>query len=141
MNAKEYLEQAYRLDQEINEKLEQLERHRALAQKVTASYAGECVSHTRNNTSLEDTVVRMIEAEEELNRDIDRLVDTKRDISKLIDQVRNDDYRLLLQKRYLNFHTWKQIAEEMSYGNRWLFAQHKKALAVIDKLLEERVVQ
>lgn len=37
MNAKEYLGQAYRLDQRINSKLQQIESLRSLTQKVTAS--------------------------------------------------------------------------------------------------------
>ena len=48
MTAKEYLGQAYRLDQRINSKLQQVESLRSLTRKVTASYDGETVFHTRN---------------------------------------------------------------------------------------------
>ena len=71
MNAKEYLGQAYRLDQRINSKLQQIESLRSLTQKVTASYDGEPVSHTRNVSSLEDTIIRLMDAEEQINRQID----------------------------------------------------------------------
>ena len=138
MNAKEYLEQAYRLDQEINEKLEQLERHRALAQKVTASYAGVYVSHTRNNTSLEDTIVRMIEAEEAMNRKIDELINLKIEIAETINQVRNENYRLILEMRYLGFHTWEEIADTLHYTVRWVRKMHARALDVVDAILKER---
>ena len=74
MTATEYLGQAYRLDQRINSKLQQVESLRSLTRKVTASYDGETVFHTRNVTSLEDTIFRLMEAEEELNRQIDELV-------------------------------------------------------------------
>ena len=83
MNAKDYLGQAYRLDQRINSKLQQISSLRSLTQRVTASFDGEVVSHTRNVTSLEDAIIRLMEAEEELNRQIDRLVDMKIDIAKL----------------------------------------------------------
>ena len=80
MTAKEYLGQAYRLDQRINSKLQQVDSLRSLTQKITASYDGEVVSHTRNVTSLQDTIIRLMEAEEELNRQIDELVDLKMDM-------------------------------------------------------------
>lgn len=101
MNAKEYLGQAYRLDQRINSKLQQIESLRSLTQKVTASYDGEPVSHTRNVSSLEDTIIRLMEAEEQINRQIDELVALKMNIAALIDKVRNESYRLILEKRYL----------------------------------------
>ena len=48
MTAKEFLGQAYRLDQRINSKLQQIDSLRGLTQKVTQSYDNEVVSRTRN---------------------------------------------------------------------------------------------
>ena len=70
MTAKEFLGQAYRLDQRINSKLQQIDSLRGLTQKVTQSYDSEVVSRTRNVTSLEDAIIRLMEAEEELNQQI-----------------------------------------------------------------------
>lgn len=141
MTAKEYLGQAYRLDQRINSKLQQVDSLRSLTQKITASYDGEVVSHTRNVTSLQDTIIRLMEAEEELNRQIDELVDLKMDIARLIDQVHNESFRLILEKRYLCFLQWDQIAAEMHYSRRWVLNKHDRAVEVVDKLMTEREVQ
>lgn len=141
MTAKEYLGQAYRLDQRINSKLQQVDSLRSLTQKITASYDGEVVSHTRNVTSLQDTIIRLMEAEEELNRQIDELVDLKMDIARLIDQVHNESFRLILEKRYLCFLQWNQIAAEMHYSRRWVLNKHDRAVEVVDKLMAEREVQ
>ena len=137
MNAKEYLGQAYRLDQRINSKLQQVESLRSLTRKVTASYDGETVFHTRNVTSLEDTIFRLMEAEEELNRQIDELVVLKMDISRMINRVRNESLRLILEKRYLCFLHWDQIAAEMHYSRRWVLKRHARAVEVVDKLMAE----
>ena len=64
MTAKEFLGQAYRLDQRINSKLQQIDSLRGLTQKVTQSYDNEVVSRTRNVSSLEDAIIRLMEAEE-----------------------------------------------------------------------------
>lgn len=137
MTATEYLGQAYRLDQRINSKLQQVESLRSLTRKVTASYDGETVFHTRNVTSLEDTIFRLMEAEEELNRQIDALVVLKMDISRMINRVRNESLRLILEKRYLCFLHWDQIAAEMHYSRRWVLKRHARAVEVVDKLMAE----
>lgn len=138
MTAKEYLGQAYRLDQRINSKLQQVEHLRSLTQKVTVSYDGETVSHSRDVTSLQNTIIRLMEAEDEINRQIDELVDLKLDIGKTIGQVRNESYRMILEKRYLCFLPWDQIAADMNYSRRWTLTKHERAVDVVDKLLRER---
>lgn len=134
LTAKEYLSQAYRLDQRINAKLEQVEALRSLTRKVTVSYGNEPVSHTRNVTSLEDSIIRLMEAENALNAAIDALVDMKMEIAQCINAVPNHDCQLLLEKRYLCFQTWEQIAIDMQCTVRWAHILHGRALRVIDRL-------
>ena len=138
MTAREYLGQAYRLDQWINSKLRQVENLRSLTQKVTASYGREPVSHTRNVTSLEDSIIRLMEGEEQINQQIDKMVNLKMDIAALIDHVRNENYRLILEKRYLCFLSWDEIATDMHFSSRWVRNVHVRALEVVGKLLNER---
>ena len=113
MTAKEYLSQAYRLNQLANTKMEQIENLRALSEKVTASYGSEQVSHSRNVTSMEDTVVRIVAAQDDLNRQLSEIVRLQVEISTLIDKVQNVNYSQILTKRYLRFMPWKRIASEM----------------------------
>ena len=128
MNAKEYLGQAYRLDQHINDRLMQLSQLRALTQRITTAYDGEVVSRTRNVHALEDSVIRLMEAEESINEEIDRFVDIKMDISKTIARVRNENYRLILEKRYLCFMPWEKIAVDMGYSIQHIYRLHDWAL-------------
>lgn len=138
MTAREYLSRAYRLDQRINSKLQQIDSLRSLTQKVTQSFDNEAVSRTRNPSSMEDAIIRLMEAESELNRQIDDLIETKLLIGKLIDEVHNENYKLILEKRYLCFLNWNQIAEEMQYSRRWVQQKHERALEVVEVLLKKR---
>ncbi|HML45694.1 MAG TPA: hypothetical protein PKE04_02950 [Clostridia bacterium] len=139
--AKEYLSQAYHLDQRINAKLEQVEALCSLTRKVAVSYGSEPVSHTRNVSSLEDSIIRLMDAETALNCAIDALVDMKMDIAQCINAVPNYDCQLLLEKRYLCFQTWEQIATDMHYSSRWVHIVHSRALTAVDKVLRERSVR
>ena len=111
---------------------------RAAAAKASAVLGGECVSRSRDVTANENAVIRLMEAEESINEEIDRFVDIKMDISKTIARVRNENYRLILEKRYLCFMTWEQISLDMHYTNRWLRKMHERALDVVDRILLER---
>ena len=58
--------------------------------------------------------------------------------NSLVATVRNENYRLILEKRYLCFMTWEQISLDMHYTNRWLRKMHERALDVVDRILQER---
>ena len=136
MTAKEYLNQAKTLDQRINVKLDRVSRLRAMTQKITASLDGEQVSHTRNVTSLEDAIVRLMEEEESLNAAIDRLVDLKREVNGVLKQIHDPDCQLLLELRYLCDRSWEEIAEIRHMHVRTVYKVHGRALITVDAILK-----
>lgn len=131
MMAKEYLSQAYRIDQRINSKLEQIVSLRELATKATSTLSDTPPSGTRNVHSMEDTISKMMDLENEINTDIDTLVDLKRDIMEIIKRINNPEKHTLLELRYLCFKTWEQIAVEMGYSLQHIFRIHDKAIKEI----------
>lgn len=131
MTAKEYLQQAYRLDQRINSKIEQVASLNELATKCTSSLTGMPRNPNRATSMMADAVDKIIDLQAEINRDIDRLVDLKREIVTVIKAIENPEYQTLLEKRYLCFLTWEQIAVDMGYDLRWLYRIHKRALEQI----------
>lgn len=138
MNAKEYLNQAYRMEQRVKSKLDQIEALRSMASSVTSSLGTEPVVHTRNHTSMQDTVIRIMEAEQELNAEIDALVDIKRDIKQTIDLIPDVTLRLVLEKRDLCFQKWEQIAVDMYYSLRSVQEKHREAVRAVQRILDER---
>ena len=138
MTKKEYLNQAYWLDRRIDSKLEQLSALKDMATRTTSVMSGEVVSHTRNVSSMQDVIVKIITMENEVNADIDRLVDLKAEIAGVICQVRNESYKLILEKRYLCFQTWAQIGADLHYTRRWLLTKHDRAVDVVEKLISGR---
>ena len=139
MNAKEYLGQAYRMEQRVQSKMDQIAALRSMATCVTTCIGREPVSHTRNNTAMQDTVGRIMEAEQELNEEIDALVDLKREIKQTIDQVPDVTLRLVLEKRDLCFQKWEQIALDMYYSLRSVQEKHREAVRIVQQILDERV--
>lgn len=131
MTVKEYLAQAYRLDQRISSKLEQVASLNDLATKATATFSDMPRSPNSGGSTLADTVDKIIDLQAEINSDIDRLVDLKREIVSVIKSVDNTEYQTLLEKRYLCFMSWEQIAVDLGYSTQHIYRIRDNALSKI----------
>ena len=140
MTAKEYLSQAYRLDQRINAKLAQVASLNELATKCTAMLTGMPGKPNHGSSTMADAVCKIIGLQEEINQDIDRLVDLKRDIVEVIKAVDNSEYQILLERRYLCFHPWEQIAVDMHYSGKWIQKLHGRSLDMVEEILKVKSV-
>ena len=132
-----FLVRGYRLELQVESKLQQIADLRALATQVHSFSSTEPVSHTRDVTAMQDTITKIVEEEKILNSRIDRLVDAKREIREVIDLVEDVTLRLILEKRYLLFQPWEEIAIDLGITSRWAKDRHKEALKVVDRILEE----
>jgi DNA-directed RNA polymerase specialized sigma subunit len=131
MTVKEYLGQAYRLDQRINSKLEQLESLNGLATKCTSTLTGMPKNPSRSTSMMADAVAKIVDLQAEINRDIDLLVDLKCEMVRVIKNVEHAEYQTLLELRYLCFKTWEQIAVDMNYSIDNVYRIHRKALCAV----------
>ena len=131
MTAKEYLSQAYRLDQRIDSKIAQVASLNDLATKCTATLTGMPRNPNRGGSTMADAVCKIVDLQEEINRDIDRLVDLKHEIVVVIKAVENPEYQVMLEKRYLSFQTWEQIAVDMNYSIQHIYRLREKAYAAV----------
>lgn len=128
MTTKEFLNQAYRIDQRINSKLEQIISLHALATKATSTLSDMPVSKTESQSKMAEIIAKIVDLEAEINRDIEKLVEIKQNIVSTIKKVQNPELQTLLELRYLCFRTWEQIAVEMNYDLSWVHRLHNRAL-------------
>ena len=135
MKAKEYLGKDYRLDQRINSKLDQVASLNELATKATSTLSDMPKNPNKAISTMENTICKIIDLQDEINKDIDRLVDLKTEIVTTIKNIENKEYQTLLEKRYLCFDTWEQIAVDMNYSIRWVHNIHGKALKELSKVI------
>ncbi len=135
MTAKEYLEKAYRLNQVIDIKLEEVSALRSLTTRVTTAFGEDKIKTSKKRSPMEDVLVRLMDLENEVNIDIDRLISLKKEIIETINQV--DDYtlRLVLAMRYINHKSWEDIADDLLYDVRTIYRFHKQGLKEIEKIL------
>ena len=128
MNAKEFLEQVRYVDRAIDSKLEQVERLRSESTKATSLVSDMPRSSSPNLQRLEDTIIKIIDLEHEINRDIDRLVDLKNAARVSINTMTSPEERMVLELRYLCYKTWPEIAETMGVSESTVYRTHGLAL-------------
>ena len=131
MTAKEYLSQAYRLDQRIRSKQEQIASLNDLATDCSATLTGMPRNPNRGGSRMADAVCKIIDLENEIAKDMERLVELKAEIISTIKAVECIEYQLILEKRYISDKSWPEIAVALGYITRHLFNLHDEALAAL----------
>ena len=131
MTAKDYLLQARFLDDRINSKTQQIASLNELAAKCTTTFSDMPRNPNRGHSRVEDCVIKIIDLEDSIKKDIEKLVDLKKEIMGVIKAVPNVEYQPLLEKRYLCFITWEQSAVDMNYSMQHIHRMHSAALKEI----------
>lgn len=129
MKAKEYLSQAYRLDQRIASDLEEVARLRAMSASVSSPSWEEKTGGTRpTDPPFVRCIIKIMEMETKINAEIDKLVDLKEQIRGVIEEVSDKDEQTVLRYRYIHNYTWEQIALKLNAGERTIRRWHGNAL-------------
>jgi DNA-directed RNA polymerase specialized sigma subunit len=129
MTAKEYLRQAYRLDQKINSDLEEVASLREMTNSISSPQLSERVQTSRKGDApFTRCLDKILELEDKINKEIDLLVELKKEIRMVITMVEDTDERMVLKYRYVHNYTWEQIGNELNADARTVRRWHGKAL-------------
>ena len=138
MTKKQYLRQYKSVLGRIESKLEEIER------LDNALYPGaQIISDTPRSGKKTDGSERNDRAIDIVRRMRGRMCAELRELEKLreeiagtINSVPSQQLRELLERRYINFQSWEQIAEAMGYGIDNIYKMHGNALKQL-KIREE----
>lgn len=137
-DAKAYLKRIRLYDSHINNKMEELERLKAMVTKITQTLREDAGGGSRSQDKIGDAVSRIVDLQAELNAEIDRYIDSKAEICKALNKIQKQRYFDVLYKRYVLFKTWQQIADEMGYTDlRSVYRLHGRALLAFNRILCE----
>lgn len=135
-DAKAYLRRIELLDAHITNKLNDLATLRTMVTKITATITPVAVSGSGNQDKLGDAVAKIIDLQDEINRKIDKFIDSKREVSAVLEKLQEPDHVKVLHKRYIEYKPFEQIACEMCCTYRNVCYIHGKALQEVGALLE-----
>lgn len=134
MSTKEWLNRAWKIDNEITALERELLSAKERMLSVTAHYSDIKVQTSKGNKT-EDATLKYIEYKNKLECRIDDLYAVKCEIADAISKVDNSIFRALLTLRYLQFMTWERIAEAINYESvKWVRTSlHMRALNEVRK--------
>lgn len=132
MTAKEYLRSIRYLDNAINTKQAELDRlKRDMCSIKGVTYDGDKVQG--GITDSMKIVDKIIELNNIINSEIDRLIDMKSDAHNKIEKVCNEKFISLLTDIYINGYTLEQVAERMGKSYVTICEWHGQALNIFRK--------
>lgn len=131
-----YLKQIKLYDTHIDNKVQELDRLKGMATKVTTSLSLAPGHGSGNQDKLGDAVAKIIDLQAEVNQAIDAYVDKKREVCSVIEKIQDPDQVAVLHKRYIQYKHWEQIACEMNYTYRNVCYIHGRALQAVEELLK-----
>lgn len=148
MTAKEYLSQAFKIDNRIRLTLAKKRKMQDCIRYRSPSSDGNGTGGQNVSDKLGETIAKIIDYERKADELIDLLVDKRLEIERTITAIPNDIQREVLERRYLTYQRWKihsewrtnketgkryratinGIAEDMGYSERQIFYIHEQAL-------------
>ena len=131
MQPKQYLKQAYRLNELIQCNQQELADLRLLSESIPGiDYSKDRVQTSpSNDAGFTNIVAKIIELEDAINADIEKMLSLKLEIRTVINAVQDNEEKLLLKLRYLNFMSWEDICDEINVSMRTAHRIHSAALA------------
>lgn len=131
MTTKEYLSQAFILDRKIRRKEEQLEWMKSHAPYSTPIASDLPKAEALRASLVERTVMRISQLEESIQNSLDEMANLCTEIQGVISEIGNPDYEVILEKRYLLFLKWDDIASGMGVCQNRVFQLHREALQMV----------
>ena len=132
MTAKEYLRSIKYLDHAINAKQAELDRlKRDMCSIRGVSYDGDKVQGGISDSMK--IVDKIIDLNNVINAEIDKLVDLKAEAHNKIEKVCNEKFISLLTDIYINGYTFEQVAERMNITDKTICRWHGQALQLFRK--------
>lgn len=125
-----YLSRYRRMSKRIDRLLEEQSRWREMALKITPVLS-QTPGGGESGSPIERPMDKVLEIDEEINREIDELQTVRQEIRAALNQLEDESLKLLMEYRYIDGLTWEQIAVKMNYCWRQVCRKHGQALTQI----------
>lgn len=129
--------QIYQLDKKIHSKLS--ERDNIMNTLVRSTDTSrENIKTLDVGRPTEETVIRLIDYNDEANHYTDKLVGMKVQIAEEIMKLKNENHRVVLRERYIHCKKFEQVAVDMRYDYSWVIKLHRQALKEFERTFPEK---
>jgi DNA-directed RNA polymerase specialized sigma24 family protein len=133
-----FLERPEMLEAIIENKLIEQRQWKDLAYSITANMDGERVKSSSTTTSkMEDAVIKCIMVEEEIAKEVDRLIEEKQKVVRTIEKLYSPTEYRILHMRYIQHISLEDIATKMKKEYTTITTTHGRAVRHVQDLLDK----
>lgn len=131
MTKKEFREIIY-LDHLINSKRRLLDNLKSSRLQVKGmQIKSDVVQVSKQGNKQEDLIIRILDLEKEITKDIDKLIREKQRAKTVIDRL-DGPYKVVMTMRYLECMKWEEIAYRLDYSIQAVYKIHGQALKRVE---------
>lgn len=116
------------LDGLINSKIRQLDQLKRYRGRLP-TYKGQESVQSGIGDPTAGIALKIVQLDEEIAQDIERLVDLKAEARRLFAQLDDDlKYKSVMELRYLECMSWRNVAQSLHFSYKHVFKLHSEAL-------------
>lgn len=133
-DVKATLSKVYYIDKEIQaltEIRDSLEKDAVFLRAI--DYSKDRVSTADSRGGVEDTVIRIADAQGRVTGKINELIEAKQRAMKIIEGLPEGPHKAVMYNRYILLKTWESIAVNLNYSYRHVLRLHGDALNLLRK--------
>lgn len=119
---------------EISDLLDERERLRSLAEKITPSLSFAPV-HGANTDKMAPVVANLIEVERYIEKRSKELLRARMEAEKLIDSLSDERHRAVLKSYYFSRRSWEECCVAVGYEWAQIHRIHSEALYELRKMI------
>lgn len=128
------LESVLNTDNLIDVKLAEVNELRRRLTDVKSPSFGDRVQATKDPDKITLVIGKIIELENEINADIDKLIDDKKTCRELIERLQSNVYKVVLYRIYFEGKTLKTLANSLKMSVRQVARIRNKAIVQIAEI-------
>ena len=134
MTTRQYLSQIEKYDNLIHNKIIEEEQLNILSMSVKSVPIGEKVQTSSKQDPMGDMVAKIIDLREEISKMATDFLEQKQEIIRTIETVEDQILYDVLFKRYVEYKTLLNIADELGYSEVTIKRLHLKAVKAIKNI-------
>lgn len=137
MTGKEYLQELYQTEKKIKSVRNDIRRLEEAAGMSGSSLTGMPHAPSAEKSRLEAVAIKIAEKKKEL-RTLELIYrEMREERALLLVEIEDEDFKTVLEKRYLKGQDWQDIIRDMHYSRRWIFELHDLAIEAFEAVLEK----
>ena len=138
MDAMEFLSQPMQASNRLRRAQEKVAALKSLTERVTTKFGldSEPVSHSRNISGMQDTIIQLSEAKEEEQRLKEELAAVELKVGAVLAKLSDERLYDFMVNRYMDFMTIEAAANEVGFSFSWGRLAVERGVAEVQAIID-----